>query len=212
MNAADENSETHGTRDRIVRLLLKKPHTIEELAAQLDVTKNAVRAQIVLLQRDRTVEVRGSVKSGRRPAAVYGVRPGADAYISRAYPAVLAHLVKVLADRLTQKAFKSVMKDLGKDIAASVPGLSGDARRRVGGVVGYLRSLGSLAEMTEEKGIIVITSSGCPIGQVTTNDARACLAMEALIGYLTGLPVVERCEHRNGHSHCRFDIMLPSGS
>ena len=207
MNIASGNTETHGTRDRIVRLLLKKPQTIEELAAQLDVTENAVRAQIALLQRDRTVEVQGSVKSGRRPAAVYGVQAGADLHISRAYPAVLAHLVKVLADRMPQKEFKAVLKELGKELAASAPRVSGDARQRVGGAVRYLRSLGSLAEMTEEKGRIVITSSGCPIGQVVANDRRACLAMEALIGQLTGLPVAEHCDH-SAHPRCRFEITV----
>ncbi len=211
VNTAGGNTETHGTRDRIVRLLLKKPHTVEELAAQLDVTENAVRAQIALLQRDRTVEVQGSVKSGRRPAAVYGVPAGADVHISKAYPAVLAHLVKVLADRMPQREFKAVMKDLGKDIAASAPRLSGDARQRVGGAVRYLRSQGSLVEMAEEKGKIVITSSGCPIGQVVANDARACLAMEALIAQMTGLPVAEHCD-RSGHPHCRFEITVPPGA
>lgn len=202
---------SHGTRDRIVRLLLNKPHTIEELAAQLDVTENAVRAQIALLQRDRTVEVQGSVKSGRRPAAVYGVRPGADACPSKAYPAFLTHLVKVLTDRMPQREFRTVMKQLGKDIAASAPRATGDARQRVLAAVHYLRSLGSLAEMTEEKGRIVITSNGCPIGQVAANGESACLAMEALLAHMTGLPVAERCG-RSGHPRCRFEIIIPSGT
>lgn len=201
--------EAHGTRDRIVRLLLGKPHTIEELAGRLDVTENAVRAQIALLQRDRTVEVQGSVKSGRRPAAVYGVRPGADLHLSKAYPAVLAGLVKVLSERVPPREFKTVMKELGKELASSVPKPAGDARQRVAGAVRYLKSLGSLAEAAEEDGKIVIKGNGCPISQVTAHDSRACLAMESLLGSLTGLPVAERCEH-GGHPRCRFEITLPS--
>jgi len=205
VNAISVNAETHGTRDRIVGLLLGKPQTIEELAAQLDVTKNAVRAQIALLQRERIVEVQGSVKSGRRPAAVYGVRQGADVHGSRAYPVVLASLVRVLVEKMPQKEFRAVMRELGREMAAAAPRSSGSARQRVAGAVQYLRSLGSRMELVEEKGRIVVTSTNCPIGQLTAHDVHACMMMESLLGGLTGLTVAERCDHA-GHPRCRFEI------
>ncbi len=45
-----------GARDRIVTHLIKHKSTIESLATRLGVTKNAVRAQIALLQREGIVE------------------------------------------------------------------------------------------------------------------------------------------------------------
>ena len=48
-----------GTRGRIIRLLLKSQETVESLAAELGVTKNAVRSQLALLQREGIVEVNG---------------------------------------------------------------------------------------------------------------------------------------------------------
>ncbi len=205
------HTEKHGTRDRIVKLLLGKPQTIEELAGQLGVTENAVRAQIALLQREGAVGIEGEVKSGRRPAAVYGVRVGVDVQYSKAYPTVLTHLVKVLGDRMPPKDFKATMKELGRDIASTVPRLPGNARQRVEGAVQFLKTLGSLAETSEEDGKIVIKSRGCPIGQVVAQDARACIAMETLLGQLTGLPVAERCNH-DGHPSCRFEISIPKES
>ncbi len=88
------------TREKILRLLLDAPRTIDELAKATSVTKNAVRSQIALLQREGLVEIKGTVKTGRRPAARYGIRPGADVQFSKAYPLVLSALVRSLAKDL----------------------------------------------------------------------------------------------------------------
>jgi predicted ArsR family transcriptional regulator len=198
-----------GARDRIVRLLLERRNTIEALASKLGVTRNAVRAQISLLQREGIVEVQGEVKGTRRPAAVYGLRPGADILFSKAYPVFLSQLVRVLAQKLSQTEFRSVMRALGKQLAGSVPRPMGDPRERVRAGLKFLKMLGSAAEMTEEKGTVVITSFGCPIAEAVSADERSCFAMETLLKELTGLPVVERCEHGE-RPRCRFEIKIPA--
>lgn len=203
------NREGHrGTRDRLLRMLLREPQTVERIAEGLGITRNAVRSQLALLQREGTVEVRGEVKGSRRPAAVYGVRAGADLPSSKAYPAVLTHLVNVLADRDEPREFVAVMRDLGKSVARTAPRPEGGPRQRIEGAVDFLRSLGSLAELSEENGTVTISSDGCPLAQVVTSEPRTCKAMESLISQLTGLPVQERCDHR-GHPSCRFEIRLP---
>ncbi len=199
-----------GTRDGIVRLLLKNHDTIESLAGKLGVTKNAVRAQIALLQREGIVDVQGEVKGTRRPAAVYGIRPGADIHFSKAYPVILSHLTHVLSQKLSQTEFKTVMRELGQRLARAVPRPSGDPRERIQDALKFLKVLGSAAEITEENGTVVISSYGCPIAEAVAADARSCIAMEALLKDLTRLPVAERCDH-GAHPNCRFEIKLPKG-
>lgn len=210
MNVTSWNTEKPaGTRDRIVRLLLKRRHTIEALAKKIEVTKNAIRAQIALLQREGIVEIQGEVKGPRRPAAVYGLRPGADVHFSKAYPVILSHLVRVLAQRLSQDEFRTVMRELGQQLAGAVPRNAGDPRERIRGALKFLKMLGSVAEMTQENGKVVISSYGCPIAEAVTADARSCIAMEALLKELTGLPVAEHCDHGERPS-CRFEIKVPA--
>jgi predicted ArsR family transcriptional regulator len=198
-----------GARDRIVRHLMKHQSTIESLATSLGVTKNAVRAQMALLQREGIAEIQGEVKGTRRPAAVYGIRPGADIHFSRAYPVILSHLTRVLALKLTHTEFRTVMRELGQRLASSVPRPSGDPRERIAGALKFLKLLGSVAEVTEERGKIIISSYGCPIAEAVTADVRSCIAMEALLHDLTGLPVAERCDHGE-HPSCRFEIKIPA--
>lgn len=200
-----------GTRERLIRLLMKRQHTIETLAERLEITHNAVRAQIALLQREGIVEMQGEVKGTRRPAALYGIVVGADVHFSKAYPEVLSHLVKVLSRRVPTKEFKTIMKDVGKDIADSMPLPAGSARERIAGALNVLKSLGAHADVSEEDGKFVITGHGCPISRAVTADIRSCLAMESFLNRLTGLPVTEHCNHSERPS-CRFEITLPAGS
>jgi predicted ArsR family transcriptional regulator len=72
-----------------------------------------------------------------------------------------------------------------------------------------LRSLGSLAEMSEEGRKIIIRGNGCPISRVVETDERSCAAMEAFLSKLTGLSVTEHCDHGD-HPSCRFEIDAPA--
>jgi hypothetical protein len=69
--------------------------------------------------------------------------------------------------------------------------------------------LGPVAEVTEERGKIILSSYGCPIAGAVTADVRSCIAMEALLQDLTGLPVDEGCDH-GGHPSRRFEIKIPA--
>ncbi len=60
----------------------------------------------------------------------------------------------------------------------------------VTGSLELLRMLGSVAEMAEERGKIVISCYGCPIAEAVATNVRSCIAMEALLEDLTGLPVL----------------------
>ncbi len=196
------------TRGKIIRLLLDAPHTVEELAKATSVTKNAVRAQIALLLREGVVEVQGTSKSARRPAARYTIRPGSDVHFSKAYPVVLSALVKTLAKDLPDEKFKDLMSRLGKHLASSVPRPSGNPEEKIQNLLAVLKSMGSPAQAKREDQDIVIVSPACLISAAVSSDARVCGAMETFIHEMTGLPVRECCQHGQRPA-CRFRIKLP---
>src|SRR5215471_5815189 len=77
------------TRGKIVTLLRRESQTVEELARALDLTDNAVRAHLMVLERDGLVRQRGSRRGGgsahagncssSRDAVVYPTRNSACA-------------------------------------------------------------------------------------------------------------------------------------
>jgi predicted ArsR family transcriptional regulator len=194
-----------GSRERIIRLLLAQPLTITAMAKTLGMTQNAVRAQMALLQREGVAEPLGEVKGARRPSILYGLHAGAEAQLSRAYPAMVSHLVRALSEDLSPQEFERVMKKSGRMLASEVPRATGDAANRVKEAIRVLRTLGSFAELTEENGKYVISSDGCPIGVAVAANVRACSSMQAMLQELTGLAVEKECRHGTP-PRCRFVI------
>jgi predicted ArsR family transcriptional regulator len=197
------NGRTDGTRERIIRLLSSQPLTIEAMADSLGLTKNAVRSQISLLQREGILGPSGTAKGSRRPAVIYGLFEGADDGLSRAYPSLVYNLVRTLSRSLPGRDFEAIMGETGRALASTAPRAKGEALERARTAITFLESLGSAPELTEEEGSLVISSDGCPIGMAVSADERSCLSIEAMLGELTGLKVTRACRHDAAH-RCRF--------
>ncbi len=76
------------TRGRLVTLLRRKGHTVGELAEEVGLTSNGVRAHLATLERDGLVRQDGSVRRGSgggKPAYIYELTPEAEALFPKAY-------------------------------------------------------------------------------------------------------------------------------
>jgi predicted ArsR family transcriptional regulator len=197
--------EVTGARNRIVQLLRKRTCTIEDLAKELGVTENAIRAQIALLRREGLVEPAGEIKGTRKPALIYGPTRNVDSYFSKAYPSVLVSLVDVLADQVSPDEFLTVMKKLGQKLAISRPRPARNLRERVEDAAAFYQTLGGLAEIEEEGKKLIIKGYGCPLAEAVAAHAGICVAMESLMSELIGVPVHQHCD-RGETSSCRFEV------
>src|SRR5437763_12185091 len=89
------------TRGKIVTLLRRASRTVEELVQALDLTENAVRAQLVALERDGLVQQSGKRRSNSKPASLYTLTEAAEGLFPKAYGPVLRQLLEELNERLT---------------------------------------------------------------------------------------------------------------
>ncbi len=203
-----ELREIIGTRKQILNLLRKRQYTVEELAKDLGVTRNAIRAQIVLLQRDGIVEPRGEIKGIRRPSLTYGLSVNADLLFSKAYPPVLANLLDVLSERMSHGELRTIMKNLGRKLAINLkshPG--GNLQLRIDGAIKVFETLGGLCEIEEKEGKLIIKGNSCPLAEAVKANASICIAMESMFSDLLGVPVLQRCNPR-GRPSCRFEAKI----
>lgn len=202
------NKEMTGARNRIVQLLRKRTYTVEDLAKELGITENAIRAQIALLRREGLVEPAGEIKGTRKPALIYGPTRDVDSYFSKAYPSVLVNLVDVLADQMSPREFRTVMKKLGQKLATSRPRPARNLRERIEDAVTFYQALGGLAEIEQEGKRLIIKGYGCPLAEAVVAHAGICVAMESLMSELIGVPVHQRCD-RGKTPSCRFEVEIP---
>ena len=190
---------------RIVALLRRGGMTVDELAAELGLSGNAVRPQLAMLERDGFVERAGVRRGASRPAQVYALSRDADLLFSRAYIPVLTELLYVLDTRLERGEFDAVMREVGGRLMAGRPRPTGDTRQRAEAASELLNSLGGLARVEQQDGTLIIRSDGCPLAAATQRHPEACNAMESLLSEFTGLRVTKCCD-REERLRCCFEL------
>jgi predicted ArsR family transcriptional regulator len=196
---------SQGTAGRIVELLRKGEMTIDELAAELGITRTAVRAQLATHLRDGVVQERGLRRGTSKPARTYGLSSEAELQLSRAYAPILAALLHVLSSRLTPAEFDSLMHEVGQQLAAGRAASRGSLTARVADATELLGSLGAMTTVSESDGRFTILGHGCPLGAVTARHPEACTTLEALLSEFIGAPVTSQCQ-RYDRKRCCFEI------
>jgi predicted ArsR family transcriptional regulator len=182
------------TRGKIIRLLRRTSQTVEELAQALDLTDNAVRAQLSTLERDGLVCQRGSRRGNSKPAYIYDLAPGAEELFPKAYGPVLRQLLETLNERLTTEEVEILLRATGRRLAAmwSVP--PGEVHMRLERAVEVLNELGGLAELERHDGNYVIRGYSCPLAAVVPGHPEVCRLTASLLAELVGMPVQEQCD------------------
>ena len=106
------------TRGQIITLLRRSSRTVDELAQALDLTDNAVRVHLATLERDGLVQQRGVRRGSGKPASVYDLTPEADQLFPKAYGPVLQHVLEVLSERMAVDEVETLLREVGRRIAA----------------------------------------------------------------------------------------------
>jgi predicted ArsR family transcriptional regulator len=197
--------ERDHTRSRVIDLLRRGPLTLDELAAELSVTRTAIRLQLTALERDGHVARRGIKRGKTKPSQVYELTAIGERELSRAYIPVLTELLHVLSDRLDRAEFESVMRAVGRRLVDSRPAARGTARARVDQASELLNQFGGLTEVDEEGPDLLIRSHGCPLAATAVDHPETCSAMESLVSEFVGASVTQECD-RSDRPRCRFRL------
>jgi predicted ArsR family transcriptional regulator len=194
------------TRGRIVSWLRRGDATVEELAAHLGVTDNAVRAQLAALERDGIVRHEGVRRGTRKPSHLYRLAAAVEPLLSRLYAPMFVELVRELASRLSAEELSATMRSVGRRLAESLPPAHGDLASRVAAASALLNDLGGVTEVEHHGDSLVIRGYSCPLSAATSQSA-VCEAVESLLQVLLGTSVRECCDRVNG-ARCCFEVAL----
>jgi predicted ArsR family transcriptional regulator len=195
------------TRGQIVTMLRSSSCTVEELAAKLELTDNAVRAHLATLERDGLVRQSGLRRGPRKPHFTYVLTPEADGLFPKAYDAVLNQLIKVLKHRLSLPEIEEVLREVGREVAADAPppGKHNTLQSRVQNAMKLLEAIGGATQAEEHEDKIVIRGNGCPLAAAVAVHPEVCQLAQSLVAEIVKAPVEEHCD-RDGRPKCRFDI------
>lgn len=195
------------TRGQILEILRAGERIVNELAAALKLTDNAVRAHLLSLERDGLIYQSGTQAGFRKPHATYALTPEAEQIFPKAYGSLLDVILTVFSKKLTPKELRAALREVGRTIANThLPQVEGkDRERRIEAALGILKDMGGAAKFQESEGKHFIRGEGCPLAAATSRHPEACLIAESLLTKIIGVPVKEHCHHGRAPS-CRFEI------
>ncbi len=199
-----------GTRRRIVVLLRMKDRTVRELADALDLTRNAIRAQLSNLERDELAEVTDRRPTARKPENVYGLTEKAEQLFPKAYDEILNTLLSVLSE--TSDDLSALLREVGARLARphKPHELEASVRDRLTRAKQVLEDMGGLPTIKETDDAYVLKGVSCPLASVVNEHGeRACEVACALIEELTDLAVEQRCQTTDACPQCTFVVHHP---
>lgn len=202
------------TRGQIVRLLRGAARTVEDLAASLNLTDNAVRAHLATLERDGLVNQSGVRRGPRKPHFTYVLTPAAEDLFPKSYDVLLNVLLGVLKEKLTSREVREVLREVGRTLARlNIKSVSNGSvlSDRTREAVELLEAMGGAPRLETDGDKLIIESASCPLATAVESHSEVCTVAEALIAQVTGACVRERCNKTEIPPRCSFEITRKRG-
>jgi predicted ArsR family transcriptional regulator len=172
--------------------------TVDDLAARLGLTDNAVRFHLSNLESAGTVRKEGVLRKE-------GAGKPAEQSFSRAYAPVLAACVAELRESMSTTQLVAFLKRAGRRLAKGVPRPSGSFSHRVAGAADLLNTLGGVTIVEKTGNTFHIIGRACPLSRAVDADHCVCAAVAAMVAEVVDADVAERCD-RSGRPRCHFEI------
>ena len=197
-------------RGRILAMLREAKRTVGDMARVLGITENGVRSHLNVLEDEGFVRQTGLLQGKRKPFHAYELTPEGEQLFPRAYGPLLAELLEVRSQKLTEDELIAACDETGRRLAEKLaPGHDRlSFERRVALALEVLVSMGGAAAVIEEPDAVFISGTSCPIAEAVQGSPHACQVAQGLLEAITGSYVTETCE-KGGKPKCRFAIARP---
>ena len=190
---------------KILAKLRDEPKTVDELAAELKLTPNAVRNQIKKLVAANLAEASGRRRGVSKPSVLYSITPDGQIQFSTLYLPVMSHFLRVAESECPGKQLGSFMNKTGRAMAKKYPKPSGTIRQRVDAAAKLLSDFGGVPRVRRNNGSLVIQSLGCPLSALTSEHPAACRIIQGLLTECIGRPAKICCD-RGDEPRCCFEV------
>jgi predicted ArsR family transcriptional regulator len=204
-NTASKRSFFETTRGQIVQFLCNGARTVTELAAELALSENAVRAHLASLGREGLVHLSGKQPGTRKPHFSYELSPKAHDLFGKGYEPVLLELIEVLSGRETPESINDLALETGRRIIAEyLPKLRGQKPAvRLKTIVTNATEAGVPLTLAQENGHVLIRGCSCPLTSVINRRPELCDVIARLLSETLEQPVEQQCDH-HGAPRCEF--------
>ena len=207
-------TQTGSRQDQILTLLLNSPAgmSIDEMAAQLEISRNAVKQHLVGLEKQLLVQEAALNSTGGRPARCYSLTEKGVNHFPKQYAWFCNLLLSELASELTTEQLESKMWQMGVKLAHSLaPQFSQkSAQQKLTMLVELMQSLGYHAELEQEQEQLSIKALNCVYHDLAQQHPELCQFDQALIATLLEQPIQQTQCMAKQDCACRFKVSAQS--
>ncbi len=204
------NTQTGSRQEQILALLLNSVAgmSIDEMAARLQISRNAVKQHLVGLEKQQLVQEGALNSTGGRPARSYSLTEQGVNRFPKQYAWFCNLLLDDLAAELSPEALDKMLWNMGVKLAHSLaPQFSRkNSGQKLALLVELMQSLGYHAEVELQDGKPGIKAVNCVYHDIAQRHPSLCQFDQALMSTLLGQPIEQtECMAKQG-CVCRFNI------
>jgi predicted ArsR family transcriptional regulator len=202
------------TRGKIVGALReRRSASAFDLAQAFGLSPNAIRQQLVVLERDGLVAGHSVRRGKTKPTVEYSLTVEAERYFPQRYDkmlnAVLREIRATGGDEAVQEVFKRIGKRSAERLATSGEG-KGPEEQLIS-LVESLKHSGVTAELQRtEEGTLVLHEHNCPYASVVAENPEACSAIHTILETVAPGKAAQVESIATGGDECRFEIDVTS--
>ena len=193
------------TRGRVIQILRRGESTVNELAAALSLTDNAVRAHLTSLERDGLIWQSGKRPGIRKPEVIFALTDQAELLFPKAYHTLLSLLLDELTEQLPVEVIEELLRKVGRRLASISKMPNSNIEQRLEQALDVMKHLGGLAEIQKEENRYLICGFSCPLSSVVKKHPQICQLAEALLSEVIEAPVKNVCD-RGKNPKCVFEV------
>jgi len=198
------------TRGKIVGALRRRRSASAcDLADEFGLSPNAIRQQLVILERDGLIAGR-SVRRGRtKPTVEYALTAESERYFPQRYDKMLNAVLREIRSAGGDDAVKAVFERIGQRSAERIGPVDDEhpAEERLEDLVSALKASGVTAELRKtDDGTLVLHEHTCPYASVVAEHPEACSAIHTILDRVAPGKAHQVESLATGGTECRFVI------
>jgi len=196
------------TRGKIVAELRERGTACAELAALFGLSPNAVRQQLVVLERDGLVEERAVRRGPTKPTLEFSLTPKADTLFPQQYDKMLAAVLREVKEQFGSPAVGQIFDRIARhSVERTKPKITAtDPEGKVAQLTQVLRDRGVVAEYSLVDGGFLLQEHTCPYSGVVKDHPEVCSVIHHVIDETLGGEHEQIESLASGGKACTFQL------
>ncbi len=197
------------TRGKIVaELRRRRSASAADLASLFGLSPNAVRQQLVVLERDGLVDEKSVRRGPTKPTLEFSLTPDADRLFPQQYDKMLSAVLREVKDRYGSPGVEQIFNSIARRAVekTKLKVTAGDAEGKVAQLTEVLRDGGVAAEYSLIEGGFMLTEHNCPYSGVVKEHPEVCSVIHQVLDETVGGAHTQVESLAHGGKSCKFEL------